>query len=140
MGRQLDPNSKFGKVRDYKEKNPNATPKQIAKALGLPVKTVYGATYKYIAKPKKPKRANKPITFVPVPPVPTVKLVDLVNHPPHYTSGGIETIDFIEAKKLNYNLGNVVKYVTRADLKGAKKQDLEKAMWYLRREIERHTI
>ena len=60
---------------------------------------------------------------------------DMVNSPPHYKSGGIETIDFIEAKKLNYNLGNVVKYITRADLKGNRKQDLAKAMWYLQREI-----
>ena len=60
---------------------------------------------------------------------------DLVNHPPHYKVGGIETIDFIEAKKLNYNLGNAVKYITRADHKGARKQDLEKAVWYLQREI-----
>lgn len=60
---------------------------------------------------------------------------DMVNSPPHYRSGGIETIDFIEAKKLNYNLGNVVKYITRADLKGNRKQDLAKALWYLQREI-----
>jgi len=60
---------------------------------------------------------------------------DPVNHPAHYKAGGIETIDFIEAKKLNYNLGNVVKYITRADLKGNRKQDLEKALWYLNREI-----
>src|SRR5277367_2514436 len=61
--------------------------------------------------------------------------VDMVNHPPHYKQGGIETIDFIEAKQLNYNLGNVVKYITRSELKGNKKQDLEKAAWYLAREI-----
>jgi hypothetical protein len=61
--------------------------------------------------------------------------VDLVNHPPHYTTGGIETIDFIEAKQLSYNLGNVVKYITRADHKGNRKQDLMKARWYLDREI-----
>jgi hypothetical protein len=60
---------------------------------------------------------------------------DPVNHPSHYKVGGIETIDFIEAKGLNYNLGNVVKYITRADHKGNRKQDLEKAMWYLNREI-----
>lgn len=60
---------------------------------------------------------------------------DPVNHPAHYKAGGIETIDFIEAKQLNYNLGNVVKYITRADLKGNRKQDLEKALWYLKREI-----
>jgi len=67
--------------------------------------------------------------------VPHEPKADMVNHPPHYKSGGIETIDFIEAKNLNYNLGNVVKYVTRADLKGARKQDLEKALWYLQREL-----
>jgi hypothetical protein len=60
---------------------------------------------------------------------------DLVNHPAHYKVGGIETIDFIEAKKLNYNIGNVVKYLTRADHKGNKLEDLRKAQWYLTREI-----
>ena len=60
---------------------------------------------------------------------------DPVNNPAHYTIGGIETIDFIEAKKLGYNLGNVVKYLTRADHKGNRKQDLEKAKWYLEREL-----
>lgn len=64
---------------------------------------------------------------------------DAVNHPPHYKIGGIETIDFIEAKGLDYNLGNVVKYVTRADHKGNKLQDLEKARWYLDRAISNHT-
>ena len=62
--------------------------------------------------------------------------IDAVNHPPHYKVGGIETIDFIEAKKLGYNLGNVVKYITRADYKGNKLEDLRKAQWYLTREIE----
>lgn len=61
--------------------------------------------------------------------------VDLVNQPPHYTQGGVETIDFIEAKQLNYNLGNVVKYITRADHKGNRLEDLKKARWYLDREI-----
>jgi hypothetical protein len=62
---------------------------------------------------------------------------DLVNHPPHYKAGGIETIDFIEAKDLNYRLGNVVKYVSRAGRKDSDPvQDLQKAAWYLQREIE----
>jgi hypothetical protein len=61
---------------------------------------------------------------------------DPVNHPAHYKVGGIETIDFIEAKKLNYRLGNVIKYLTRADHKGNKLEDLKKAQWYLEREIE----
>jgi hypothetical protein len=60
---------------------------------------------------------------------------DNVNSPTHYTTGGIETIDFIEAKSLNYNLGNVVKYVSRSDYKGKKLEDLKKARWYLCREI-----
>jgi len=61
---------------------------------------------------------------------------DAVNHPTHYKVGGIETIDFIEAKKLGYNLGNVVKYIARADYKGNKLEDLRKAQWYLTRAIE----
>jgi hypothetical protein len=64
---------------------------------------------------------------------------DPVNHPAHYKVGGIETIDFIEAKRLNYNMGNAVKYIARADHKGNRKQDLEKAVWYLQREIS-HTL
>jgi transposase len=56
---------------------------------------------------------------------------DMVNSPSHYTAGGIETYDFIVAKGLSYELGNVVKYVSRADYKGNKLQDLLKAQWYL---------
>jgi hypothetical protein len=62
---------------------------------------------------------------------------DPVNHPAHYKTGGIETIDFIEAKGFNYNMGNAVKYISRAEHKGNKKQDLEKAVWYLNRELSR---
>lgn len=61
--------------------------------------------------------------------------LDMVNRPPHYTAGGIETIDYIEAKGLNYHLGNVVKYVSRAGMKGNALEDLKKAKWYLEREI-----
>jgi hypothetical protein len=68
-----------------------------------------------------------------------ITMHDPVNHPAHYKVGGIETIDFIEAKRLNYNMGNAVKYITRADHKGSRKQDLEKAIWYLKREIE-HSV
>ena len=67
-----------------------------------------------------------------------VKGIDVVNNPPHYKTGGIEVLDFIEAKDLNYRLGNVVKYVSRAGkkLNSDPVQDLEKAMFYLKREIE----
>jgi hypothetical protein len=67
---------------------------------------------------------------------------DVVNHPAHYTDGGIETIDFIEAKRLGYHLGNVVKYICRAGKKGTNMglQDLQKARWYLDRAIEKNEI
>lgn len=60
---------------------------------------------------------------------------DMINRPDHYTDGGIETIDFIEAKKLDYHLGNVVKYISRAGKKGNALECLKKARWYLNRKI-----
>lgn len=63
---------------------------------------------------------------------------DPVNHPAHYTMGGIEVWDAIEAWNLGYHLGNVVKYVARAGKKGGESQrllDLRKAKAYLDREI-----
>ena len=63
---------------------------------------------------------------------------DAVNHPSHYTDGGIETIDFIEAKKLPCHLGNAVKYISRAGKKDQNKtiEDLQKAIWYIERYIK----
>ena len=63
------------------------------------------------------------------------ELRDNINHPPHYKVGGIETIDFIEAKGLDYHLGNVIKYISRSDHKGDKLENLQKAQWYLTRAI-----
>jgi len=81
---------------------------------------------------------EKPIMAKPSKKRPKEKLFsDVVNSPAHYTYGGIETIDFIEAKQLNYHCGNVVKYVSRAGKKGERLEDLRKAQWYLNREIER---
>lgn len=60
---------------------------------------------------------------------------DVVNHPPHYKSGGIEAIDVIEAFQLDFRLGSVIKYVLRADKKGTRELDLQKARWYLDRVI-----
>ena len=70
---------------------------------------------------------------------------DPVNHPSHYTDGKIEVIDFINDKKMNFNRGNVIKYVSRAGKKASKDldskmkeiQDLEKAAFYLNDEIKR---
>ena len=62
--------------------------------------------------------------------------VDDVNHPVHYTShpSGVECIQITE--HMSFNLGNAVKYIWRADLKGGDK-DLRKAMWYIQRELDR---
>lgn len=60
-----------------------------------------------------------------------------VENPQHYQGKGIEAIDVIESFDLNFNLGNTVKYVLRAGKKGNKKEDLEKAVWYLKRELNK---
>lgn len=125
------------RIRAYMLKHPNHTPAQIAAAVGVSRDYVYQVQHN-VRKAKKAEWA--PPEMVPMPPVTnTITLIepkaDPVNHPAHYKAGGIETIDFIEAKKLNYNLGNVVKYITRSDLKGNRKQDLQKAAWYLQREL-----
>lgn len=65
-----------------------------------------------------------------------VQKEDMVNHPPHYTQGKIEVIDFIEDQQFPYHLGNVIKYISRAGRKGDKLEDLKKAQWYLARYIE----
>jgi len=59
--------------------------------------------------------------------------LDLVNHPPHYTTGKIEVIDFIEDQDLPYHLANAVKYIARCRHKGTEAQDINKAIWYLQR-------
>lgn len=63
--------------------------------------------------------------------------LDIINHPPHYTShpSGVECIQITE--HMNFNIGNAVKYLWRAGLKGAELADLQKARWYVDREIER---
>ncbi len=61
-----------------------------------------------------------------------------VDHPTHYGGRGnpYETIKVIEAWGLGFNLGNTVKYISRAEKKGAPVEDLKKAAWYLEREIQ----
>lgn len=64
---------------------------------------------------------------------------DTVNNPPHYNQhpAGIECIDVVE--HFGFNVGNAIKYLWRADHKGAPLDDLRKAAWYVNREIERRT-
>ena len=63
---------------------------------------------------------------------------ELVNHPKHY--GGkdnpYEAIKVIEAWDLGFCLGNTIKYISRAGKKDETIQELEKALWYLKREIK----
>lgn len=63
---------------------------------------------------------------------------DPVAHPSHYNQGKIEVIEFIEDQKLDFHLGNTVKYCCRAGIKDPSKEleDLKKAFWYLARKIE----
>ena len=62
---------------------------------------------------------------------------DPVNHPAHYTKhpSGIECIQITE--HMNFCLGNAVKYIWRAGIKGNAVEDLKKAKWYIERELDR---
>ena len=135
--------STAAKIRDYITKHPGEKAADVAQKFKISVAYVYVIRSEM---KKKTRSASNTITLKPsenkivlnptqIEVIKKLTTHDPVNHPAHYKAGGIETIDFIEAKGLNYNLGNVVKYITRADLKGNRKQDLEKAMWYLSREI-----
>ena len=62
---------------------------------------------------------------------------EAINHPTHYNTGKIEVIDAIDDWKLDFNAGNVVKYVARHQHKAEPLEDLKKARWYLNRLIER---
>jgi hypothetical protein len=61
---------------------------------------------------------------------------DAINHPAHYNQGKIEVIEALEDWSLGLHEANAVKYIARARHKGNEIQDLEKAVWYLRRKIE----
>jgi hypothetical protein len=143
--------SKSDKVMKYVAKHPDAKPSVVAKATGVDLAYVYVVKAKAKKKAqaeaelgwklsqgrsklrgRPPMRMKTIATFTS-----NVSVKDNVNHPEHYKTGGIETIDFIEAKSLGYHLGNVVKYVTRADHKGNRLEDLKKAQWYLNRAISK---
>lgn len=66
-------------------------------------------------------------------------MTEKVNHPEHYggADNPYEAIKIIEAHNLNFNCGNVLKYVLRCGKKDDEIQELEKAKWYLEREIKR---
>lgn len=63
---------------------------------------------------------------------------EMVDHPDHYNQGKIEVIDAIEDWGLNFNEGNVIKYVARHRHKVNPLEDLKKAKWYLDRIINKY--
>ncbi len=73
------------------------------------------------------------------------RTVDMVNHPPHYTKGRFETIEVIEdivqfypAKQV-WAAGNVIRYLSRAEHKGNKLEDLKKAQFYMNRLVDQNS-
>lgn len=62
---------------------------------------------------------------------------ETVNHPDHYTAGGIEVLTVIHRYGLDFDLGNAVKYLLRADFKGNRLDDLRKARFYIASWAER---
>ena len=94
--------------------------------------------YNGISRYKMPSEYVKTISTTPLPPK---EKDDNVNHPLHYTEGGIETIDYIRAKLTKeefkgYCKGNIFKYLSRAGKKGSEKEDLQKAETYIEWLIE----
>jgi hypothetical protein len=129
--------SKASKIMKYIATHPNDKATEVAKALNVNVNSVYQATYlaKKKVMAKRGRRRQIPSTLAPNAVMSMALHADMVNHPSHYKVGGIETIDFIEAKQLDYHLGNVVKYISRADHKDEKLVNLKKAQWYLNRAV-----
>ena len=156
--------TKAAKIRSFIAANPNATARYIADQLGFPIQSVYNVKHKLRAAENKivtlVGSSNKSLMEQLAPDIPVYKdsvtnvtstklgeMIEMiekpsdpVNNPTHYTDGGIETIDYIEAKGLGYHLGNAVKYISRAGKKGTNQglEDLKKAQWYLARAIEKN--
>lgn len=138
------------KLNSFIAQNPNAKATDIAKKFNVSVANVYQrksnlktaagkGNWKLTSVSTSNKsvfKHQKPSTLAPNAVMSmSLHAEDKVNHPSHYKVGGIETIDFIEAKQLDYHLGNVVKYISRADHKDEKLENLKKAQWYLNRAV-----
>lgn len=136
--------AKTKKIIAYLQANPDAKVAVVAKKFktaptyiySLRAKQKTAATKKTGWKLASVSTSNKPSTLAKNAVMSMALFAeDVVNHPSHYKVGGIETIDFIEAKNLDYHLGNVVKYISRADHKDEKLENLKKAQWYLNRAV-----
>lgn len=141
MGMHKQPDSVSGKIRSFKYKNPKATAAEIAKAVGCKIERVYNVLHRMReasrkAKVKHYQKKKAQLRAVPSPAgFNGTSASDLVNSPAHYTTGGIETIKFIEAKLTpeefrGYLKGNVLKYGSRLGHKGDVNTDAGKLAWY----------
>ena len=132
--------TKSKKINAYMASNPDAKASVVAKKFGVSVASIYQRKAKMKSAATKVVKRGRP-RQIPSTLVPNAVMSmavyadDVVNSPSHYKVGGIETIDFIEAKQLDYHLGNVVKYISRADHKDEKLENLKKAQWYLNRAV-----
>ena len=147
------------KVREFILMNPDVSAQFIADKFSVPLQTVYNLRYhlkkKLAEKGQELKRSanlDEQVTHIKatrieqllnewnppkIPDTPVVMVVqpDPVNHPAHYTHGGIETIDFIQAKLTpeefrGYLKGNILKYGSRIGHKDNDMQDAGKLNWY----------
>jgi len=126
---------------------PELMPKELAKKLKVKPNLVHQVMWQRRKDKAAKKAAKKPSKIITATRITKAELdallpkPDLVNKPPHYTAGGVDFLDYAEAKGLTENayLFNVVKYVSRAGKKvdADPVQDLQKAEFYLKREIER---
>ena len=118
-------------VRDYVGSYTNKATWWIADVVGCSERTVRRVKQKIREEKEKEVLPIKKITLN-LPPLPKP---DMVNSPPHYTTGGIETIDYIQAKLTHeefrgYLKGNCLKYSSRLGHKDAIEQDAGKLAWY----------
>jgi hypothetical protein len=147
-------NSMSHKVRAFLKLHPKAKAATVAKDLGIQPSVVHSTMWRdkkfgapkrrYTKKKQEWKTVAVATSNVPFDPAsiplpitmeePKVE-VDMVNSPPHYKVGGIEVIDFIQAKLTTeefrgYLQGNVLKYSSRVGYKGDASEDLAKLVWY----------
>jgi len=131
--------------------NPDTNNKALSEMFKVDIQVLYNIRYhlkKRIGNEALNKVTQKleaaPVPAPPAIPMPPVSVIsvapvaDMVNSPPHYTSGGIETIDYIQAKLTpeefnGYLKGNILKYGSRLGLRGNDMQDAGKLGWYANR-------
>ena len=140
--------SKSARVRRFVLSHPNVQCADVAKKFNVDLQFVYNARWTLRKLAKKSIKTIHPKRLIEASPTPEaqpkvlpVQMVDMVNQPPHYTVGGIETIDYIKAKLSKeeyrgYLRGNILKYGSRVGHKGSTAEDAGKLAWYAKRLAE----